>query len=104
MWDSSDEQEEGDTKKMAYMWDSMDEEDRADTIDNLKQSDNWVIWKSKDRWSVSLQKEGFYQLLHIQKRVPPEAQNAIIMALQAPIHNFGKDEYVVDMTGHEAQY
>ena len=26
------------------------------------------------------------------------------MALQAPDHNFGKDEYVVDMTGHEAQY
>ena len=49
MWDSSDEQEEEDTKKMAYMWDSMDEEDRADTIDSLNQSDNWVIWKSKDR-------------------------------------------------------
>ena len=26
------------------------------------------------------------------------------MSLQAPVHNFGKDEYVVDMTGHEAQY
>ena len=26
------------------------------------------------------------------------------MTLQAPVHNFGKDEYVVDMTGHEAQY
>jgi hypothetical protein len=26
------------------------------------------------------------------------------MALQAPNHSFGKDEYVVDMTGHEAQY
>ena len=72
MWDSSDEQEEGDTKKMAYMWDSMDEEDRADTIDNLKQSDNWVIWKSKDRWSASLQKAGFYQLLHIQKDIRDE--------------------------------
>jgi hypothetical protein len=26
------------------------------------------------------------------------------MVLQSPNHNFGKDEYVVDMTGHEAQY
>ena len=57
---------------MAYMWDSMDEEDRADTIDNLKQSDNWVIWKSKDRWAASLQKAGFYQLLHIQKDIRGE--------------------------------
>ena len=54
VWDSSDEQEEGDTKKTAYIWDSMDKEDRADTIDILKQSDKWVIWKSKDKWSSSL--------------------------------------------------
>jgi hypothetical protein len=26
------------------------------------------------------------------------------MALQAPNDNFGKDEYMVDMSGHEAQY
>ncbi len=50
--DPSDEQEEGDTKKTACMWDSMDEEDGTDTIDSLKTSDKWVIWKSKDRWSV----------------------------------------------------
>ena len=60
VWDSSDEQEEGDTKKTAYMWDSMDEEDRADTIDILKQSDRWVIWKSKDKWSASLTEPDFH--------------------------------------------
>ncbi len=32
------------------------------------------------------------------------AQDALITALQAPNHNFGKDEYVVDMTGHEKHY
>ena len=47
MWDSTDEQDEEDTKKTAYMWDSMDEQDREDTMDNLKQTDKWVIWKSK---------------------------------------------------------
>jgi hypothetical protein len=26
------------------------------------------------------------------------------MTLQVPNHNFGKDEYVVDMTGQEVQY
>ena len=67
MWDSSDEQEEGDTKKTTYMWDSMDEEDRADTIDRLKPSIKWVIWKSKDRWSDNLKGVGFHQLLYIQR-------------------------------------
>ena len=32
------------------------------------------------------------------------AQDAIITTLQAPNHNSGKDEYVVDMTGHETHY
>ena len=54
VWDSSDEQEEGDTQKTTYIWDSMDEADRTDTIEILKQSDEWVIWKSKDKWSVPL--------------------------------------------------
>jgi hypothetical protein len=54
VWDSSDEKEEGDTKKTTYIWDSMDEEDRTDTIEILKQTDGWVIWKTKDKWSVFL--------------------------------------------------
>ena len=62
-------QEKGDTKNTAYMWDSMDEEDRADTIDILKQSDEWVIWKSKDKWSTSLTSAGFHQLLYIKKDI-----------------------------------
>ncbi len=70
--DSLDEQEEGDTKTTAYIWDSMDEEDRADTIDILKQSDKWVIWKSKDKWSASLTEAGFNQLLYIQKDTQEE--------------------------------
>jgi hypothetical protein len=39
VWDPSDEKEEGDTKKTAYIRDSMDEEDRVDTIEILKQTD-----------------------------------------------------------------
>ena len=50
-WDPSDEQEEGGRKTTAYIWDSMDEEDREDTMDTLHQLDEWVIWKSKDKWS-----------------------------------------------------
>ena len=72
MWDPSDEQEERDTKKTAYLWDSMDEDDRTDTIDILRQSDEWVIWKSKDKWSTSLKTAGFHQLLYINKDIQEE--------------------------------
>ena len=69
VWDSSNEQEEGDTKKTAYIWDSMDEEDRTGTIEILKESDEWVTWKSKDKWSASLTAAGFHQLLYIKKDI-----------------------------------
>jgi hypothetical protein len=120
----------------------MDEEDRSDlTIEILKQADEWVIWKTKDKWSVFLTVSGFHQLLYIKKdiqgecwgskikgwwrtgdirvekpkkifecwvkdktKVPLGVQDTIITTLQTPNHNFGKDEYVVDMTGHETHY
>jgi hypothetical protein len=63
---------QGDKKKTAYIWDSMDEEDRADTIDILKRLDEWVIWKSKDKWSASLTAAGFQQLLYIKKDIQVE--------------------------------
>jgi hypothetical protein len=141
LWDSADEQDVENTKKTAYMWDSMDEEDRENTMDSLKQTDKWVIWNTKDKWSTSLRRAGLHQLLHIHQdihdecwgfkikgwwrtgdirvkkpkkifecwvrdktKVPSGAQEAITTALLAPNHNFGKDEYVVDIAGHEAQY
>ncbi len=72
MWDPSDEKEEGDTKKTAYIRDSMDEEDRLDTIEILKQTDEWVIWKPKDKWSVFLTVGVFHQLLYIKKDIQEE--------------------------------
>ena len=45
----------------------MDEEDRKDTIDILQQSDEWVIWKPKDKWSTTLKSTDFHQLLYIKK-------------------------------------
>jgi hypothetical protein len=72
VWDSSDEQEEGDTKKTTLLWDSMDKEDRADTIDILNQSDEWVIWKSKDNWSAYLTVADFHQLFYIKKDIQEE--------------------------------
>jgi hypothetical protein len=35
---------------------------------------------------------------------PPGVQDVVIKALQTPNHNFDKDEYAIDMMGHEAHY
>jgi hypothetical protein len=35
----------------------------------LQQSDEWVIWKSKDKWTTSLKAAGFHQLLHIKEDI-----------------------------------
>jgi hypothetical protein len=72
VWDSSEEQVEGDTKTTTYMWDSMGEEDRTDIMDNLDQTDKWVIWKSKDHQDVSLKDSDFHQLLHIHEDIQDE--------------------------------
>ncbi len=107
----------------------------------FQQTDEWVIWKTKDKWSSFLTEADFHQLLYIKKdiqeecwgskikgwwrtgdiwvkkpkkifeywvkdktKVPLGVQDTIITTLQTPNHNFGKDEYVIDMTGHEMHY
>ncbi len=124
----------------------MDDREREDTMDSLNQTNKWVIWKTKDKWSTSLQSVGFHQLLHIHQDTQDEwwgfkikgwcrtgdirvkkpkktfecwarnrsevtvgapesittAQESITTVLLVPNHNFGKDEYEVDLAGHEA--
>ncbi len=41
---------------------------------------------------------------HSGQKAKKDFRMLIITALKAPNHNCGKDEYVVDMKGHEAQY
>ena len=106
MWDSTDEQDGDDTEKTAYMWDLMDEQDREDTMDSLKQTDKWVIWKSKDKWSTSLQAAGFHQLLHTHQDIQDECWGFEIkgwwrigdIRVKKPKKTF---EY---LSGHEARY
>jgi hypothetical protein len=50
----------------------LEDEDREDTIDILKQTYKRVTWKTKDKWSTSLKKAGFYQLLHIHQDIQDE--------------------------------
>jgi hypothetical protein len=57
-------------------------------------------WRTGDI-RVKKQKKIFECWVKDKTRVSPEAQNDMIMTLQSPDHNFGKDEYVVDMIGHE---
>ena len=57
--DPPDGQGVEDTHTTAYIWDSMDEEDRENTMATLKQLDEWVIWKTKDKWTTLLTAAGF---------------------------------------------
>ena len=54
--------------KTVYLWDSMDDEDRQNTLEKLKTTSEWTIWKTRDKeWSPALHKVGFHQLLNIHK-------------------------------------
>jgi hypothetical protein len=47
----------------------MDEGDREDTIEILNQTDERVIWKTKDKWSVFMTVDDFHQLLYIKEDI-----------------------------------
>ena len=54
--------------KTTYLWDSMDDQDRQDTLEKLKTTSGWTVWKTRDKeWSPTLRETVFYQLLNIHK-------------------------------------
>ena len=55
-------------KKTIYLWDSMDDQDRQNTLEKLKTTSGWVIWKIRDKeWSPPLTEEGVHQIFNIHK-------------------------------------
>ncbi len=51
-----------------YVWDSMEDQDKTDSLEALRNTDEWVIWKTKDdKWTYELKKEGFHQILSLDK-------------------------------------
>ncbi len=56
-----------------FLWDTMGDEDRCNSLENLREKDNWLVWKTKDdksfchKWTQELRREGFHQLLNIDK-------------------------------------
>ena len=59
--------------KTVYLWDSMDDQDRQNTMEALKESTEWTIWKTKDkRWTLLLRQAGYHQLLDIHKNKQSE--------------------------------
>ncbi len=51
-----------------YVWDSMDDEDRQNSLTALQETENWVIWKTRDKtWTHTLRREDFHQLLSFNK-------------------------------------
>ena len=60
-------------------------------------------WRTGDI-RVQKPKKTYEYWVKNKTKIPPRAQDTIIPAVQEPNHNFGKDECVVDMMGHEAHY
>ena len=61
-------------------------------------------WWRKGDIRVKKQKKTFECWLKTPSDVPEEAQDSIKTVLTVSQHNFGKDEYIVDLEGHEKQY
>ena len=54
--------------KTVYMWDSMDDQDKQKSLTVLQETENWVVWKTRDKtWTRTLKREGFQQLLSFHK-------------------------------------
>ena len=47
--------------KTVYLWDVMDDQDSHNTMTTLEATNEWTIWKTKDKeWSPTLQKTFFH--------------------------------------------
>lgn len=54
--------------KTVYAWDSMDDQDKQSSITDLQETENWVVWKTRDKtWTHTLRREGSHQLLSFNK-------------------------------------
>ena len=50
------------------MWDSMDDQDKQKSLTMLQETENWVVWKTRDKTlSHTLKREIFHQLLSFHK-------------------------------------
>ena len=47
-----------------YVWDSMDDPDKQTSMTTLQETENWVVWKNRDKiWTHTPKKHDFHQLL-----------------------------------------
>ena len=51
-----------------YVWDSLDDQDKQTSMTTLQETENWVVWKTRDKiWTHTLKKQDFHQLLSFKK-------------------------------------
>ena len=49
--------------RMIYVWDSMDDQDEQTSITTLQETENWVVWKTRDKtWTHTLKRQVSHQL------------------------------------------
>ena len=46
----------------------MEDQDKTDSLEVLRNTEEWVIWKTKDtKWTQEIKKEGFNHILSVDK-------------------------------------
>ena len=46
----------------------MDDQDKLTSMSTLQETENWVVWKTRDKtWTHTLQQQDFHQLLSFHK-------------------------------------
>ena len=51
-----------------YTWDSLTDQDKQNEMQDLCDTEHWVVWKTKEEiWTHTLKEEGFHQLLSLDK-------------------------------------
>jgi hypothetical protein len=54
--------------RTVYMWDSMGNQDKQKSLAVLQETENWVVWKTRDKtWTHTLTREDFHQFLSFHK-------------------------------------
>jgi hypothetical protein len=50
--------------RVLTLWDSIDDQDKQTSMSTLQETENWVVWKTRDKtWKHTLKRQGFHQLL-----------------------------------------
>ena len=95
----------------------MDDQDKQTSMSTLQETENWVVWKTRDKtWTHTLKHQGFHQLLSFHKDEKENISGSKIKGWSdgdegetsklrnKKRQNVGKDSYIIDLEDSERVY